>query len=146
MVINGKMIDEFRLDFNKVMEGLQEKYDITISLGSISYWENGFTSKLIVNNGRDPEEIARREFDDNVWKFSHIGLEKGMYRRVFLGPTGERFAILGFNSNAKKYPLKIFRISDQSYRKAGEHFIKEILNEYYVDNYAEYLDNDISEE
>ena len=134
MIINGNTLDEFSRDFRNVVESLQEKYDVTISLGPVTYWENGFSSKMTVYNGRDLAEIERREFDENVWKYAHLGLERGMYRRVFIGATGEKYALLGFNTKAKKYPLEILKISDGSRGRAGERFIKELLNEYYVEN------------
>jgi thiamine pyrophosphokinase len=41
---------------------------------------------------------------------------------------GNRYAIQGFNSKAKKWPIKEFRISDGTHRKCGERFIKEFVN------------------
>ena len=143
MLINESTLNDFSRDFKLAVAALQEKYDVTVSLGNITYWKDGFSTKMTVNNGRDPEEIERREFDANVWKFAHLGLEPGMYRRIFIGKNGERYALIGFNTKAKKFPLKIIQISDGSRRKAGEWFIKEILNEYYAENYA--LGNDSEE-
>lgn len=137
MEISGKTLDEFRKDFNDVISVLQDKYDVSISLGPITYAEERFSAKLTVKNGRDPEEIARADFDANVWKFEHLGFSKGMYKRVFIGQNSETYAIVGFNTRAPRYPLEIIQISDGSRRKAGEGFIKELLNEYYVENLSQ---------
>lgn len=113
---------------------MQDKYDVTISLGNITYSEHDFSSKLTVKNGRDSEEIERHDFDMNVWKFEHLGFRPGMYRRVFIGANGGRFAIIGFNTKAKKFPLIVADITDGSVKRAPEGFVREIVNEYYVEN------------
>ena len=134
MEINDKNLRAFRNDFMKAVEALEEQYDVSISMGNITYEEERFTAKITVNKGRDPEEIARAEFDANVWKFAHLGLAPGMYRRVFIGYTGERYALIGLNTRAPKYPLIIARISDGEVSRAGERFIKTLLNEYYQES------------
>ena len=90
MNITPAELDAFTKDFNLAVEWLQEKYDVTISLGSITYTENQFTSKMTVDNSRDPESIDRANFDMNVWRYAHLGLAKGMYNRVFIGADGQK--------------------------------------------------------
>lgn len=136
MEMKPKNLDAFRKDFENAVQELQDKYDVTIRLGKITYTDESFTAKLTVNNGRDPDDIGSAEFDENVWKYEHLGLTKGMYRRVFLGIDGKQYALLGFNTRAKKYPLIIKDIEDGSVVRAGEGFIKELRYEYYVDNLA----------
>ena len=135
MEINKNTLTEFRRDFKEAVAGLEEKYGVTISLGSISYSENDFTSKLTVNNGHDKDDIAQREFDRDVWKYAHLGLGKGMYKRIFIGLDGNRYAILGFNTKAPKYPLIIRNIRESTVVRAPEGFIKELTNEYYAENF-----------
>ncbi|MBR2528909.1 MAG: hypothetical protein IKE58_10630 [Blautia sp.] len=133
MEINKETLRAFREDFNQAVQSLQEKYDVTISLGSITFLEERFSAKLTVTNGRDPEDVARNEFDVDVWKFTHLGLKPGMYNRVFMGQDGQRYAIRGFNTRARKWPIKMMRISDGENRVCSEKFIKKFLDEYYVD-------------
>ena len=133
MDIDGKMVDAFRADFKEAMKALQEKYDVTISLGRISYSEERFSEKLTVTKGLDPEEAARSAFDADVWKFAHLGLEPGMYNRVFIGEDGKRYAIRGFNTRARKWPIKMTRVSDGENRVCNDRFIKGFLDEYYID-------------
>ena len=134
MNINPSELEKFRKDFLDIVAPLQDKYDVTITLGNITYDEHEFSSRLSVKNGRDSEEIERHDFDANVWKFEHLGFRPGMYRRVFIGTNGGRFAIIGFNTRAKKYPLTIVDITDGSVKRAPEGFVREIVNEYYVEN------------
>ena len=134
MIINDKSLFEFEKDFYHAVEELQKKYNVTISLGPITYEKDRFSTKMSVKNGQDPEEVARADFDADVWKFAHLGLGPGMYKRIFMGKNNERYALVGFNTRAQKYPLKVIRISDGAYLRAGENLIREFLNEYYVEN------------
>lgn len=133
-ITDNRQLSAFRVDFMMAVAELQEKYDVTISLGPISYTENQFTTKMTVDNGRDRTEIERANFDMNVWKYRHLGLEPGMYGRVFVANDGRKYAILGFNTKAPKYPLIIMCTSTNERCRAPERFIKELLNEYYVEN------------
>lgn len=134
MKITGKTIDAFRKDFEQAMSVLEEKYDVTVSLGHITYWNDRFSAKVTVNNGRDPEQIMRAKFDANVWKYSHLGFDKGMYMRVFTGHDGLRYAIEGFNPKARKYPLEAIRINDEGHYRLSEQFLVQLENEYYIES------------
>lgn len=134
MKMNQSEIAEFRKDFNRVMKELEEKYDITVSLGRITYSAEQFSARLTVDNSRDPETIARNNFDEEVWKYADIGLMPGMYRQVFVGKDRNRYAIEGFIPNARKNPLKIVRISDRKPFRAPRSFIDTVLNEKYEPN------------
>ena len=136
MVISNEMLLEFRKDFDAAMEALRKKYDATITLGSITYSseDERFSARLEVKNSRDSDLVARGDFDADVWKFTHLGFTKGMYGRIGIGIDGEQYSVIGFNTRAKKYPLKLIHIKDGQRVNAGEGFIKELLNEYYIDN------------
>ena len=144
MNINPNELDRFRKDFKEAMAPLQDKYDITISLGNITYTADEFYGKMTVKNSRDKEEIERKDFDRDVWKYEHLGFEAGMYRRIFVGANGKRYAIIGFNTRSKKYPLRFVDISDVSIRRGSAGFVREIVNEYYSENIL--LNNDIEDE
>ncbi len=136
MEINGESVDRFRKDFNTAMQALQEKYDITINLGTITYYEDRFSAKLEVRNSRNADEVGRIEFDANVWKFEHLGFRKGMHMCVIVCKDGERYAVEALNPKAKKYPIEVIRLSDGNRYKIPASFVKEIRNEFYVENKA----------
>ena len=136
MEINNDSLKEFRADFSEAMKKLDEKYDITIYLGRITYYRNHFQGTLTVDNGSDPEKIAENRFDEEVRDYPETGLRPGMYRQVFVGGNGRKYAALGFRRNAKKYPISIIDIRTGERRKATPNFVKEILNEKYMDNLA----------
>ena len=56
-----------------------------------------------------------------------------MYNRIFRGEDGKLYAIQGFNTKAKKWPIITKRVFDGESRVCNERFIKEILNEYYTE-------------
>lgn len=134
MEITDHNLDLFEADFKEAVKDLEKKYDVTISLGKITYDENQFYTKMTVDNSQDPDLIAEHNFDSEVWKYADIGLKRGMYRQLFLNRYGEKFAILGFIPNAKKYPLHVVRFSDGSHYKVSKSFIKEILPGKYYEN------------
>ena len=48
MIFTEEVIIDFRKDFNAAMDALREKYNVTISLGSISYDQTTFSARLSV--------------------------------------------------------------------------------------------------
>ena len=134
MDINGNTLNAFRADLNAALAPLQEKYNVTITLGRITYGAEEFSGKLSVVNGRDPDEVERNRFDENVWKYEHLGLKKGMFNRIFIGLDGERYAIRGFNTKSHKYPIEYMRVSNGERRRCSEWFIKKLLPEYFINS------------
>lgn len=134
MKITPDTLTDFVLDFDKAVNDLEKKYGVTISLGKITYEKDRFYTKMMVNNSQDPEKIAEQNFDAEVWKYDDIGLKPGMYRQMFLSPSGEKFAILGFDPNARKYPLRVVRFAAGKYFRAPKSIIKEIIPGKYIEN------------
>jgi len=138
MIFTEEFLNDFRKDFNKAMDALREKYNITISLGSMSYDQTSFTARLSVYSGQDKEDVAIAKFDANVWKFADLGLKPGMYKRIFIGRDGERYALLGLNARASKNQMIILHLETGTRYSAGRGFLKELTENYY----AEIIDND----
>lgn len=134
MNINNKTLHDFGNDLRDALAPLEDKYGVTIRFGNISYTEERFTTKLTVTNGQNIEDVERSSFDADVWKFGHLGLERGMFNRIFLTPDGQKMAIRGFNTRSPKYPIIALRISDgQRLRCAPDH-IAQLTDEYYQPN------------
>ncbi len=136
MEINNNNLKAFRKDFDNAVRSLQDKYGVTISLGGITYEDERFSAKMTVINGIDPEQVARNQFDAEVWRYEHLGLQKGMYNRIFLAEDGKRYAVQGFNPKARKWPITAKSVSDGEPRICNERFTKKILNEYYVESFV----------
>ena len=133
MIFTEEVIVDFRKDFNAAMDALREKYNATISLGSISYDETSFSARLSVYSGRDKEDVAIAKFDANVWKFADLGLKPGMYKRIFIGRDGERYALLGLNARASKNQMIILHLETGQRYSAGRGFLKELTDSYYAE-------------
>ena len=133
MKITNESLDAFRDDFEKTVKSLEEKYDVTIEMGRITYGEQDFRAKITITNGRSVEEVERNKFDAEVWRYEHLGLQKGMYNRLFRATNGKIYAIRGFNPQAKKYPINVRCISDGEDRICNERFIAELMDIYHVD-------------
>ena len=136
MIISRESLSEFRKDFKAAMAALEEKYDVTVSIGSITYTPDRFSTKMEVKNSRDPETIARNDFDANVWKYEHLGFREGMYNRIFIGADGQRYAVTGFNTRAKRRAIQMTRVSDGARFASPEGFVREITEELSVENLA----------
>ena len=141
MIVTPEFLDDFREDFNKAVEALREKYDISILLGRITYSDERFSATLNVNMSRDPEDITRADFDAEAWKFRDIGITEGMYKRIFIGRDGKKYAIVGLKPRSYKAPLRFVDVEDGKRYKSDKKFIKEWSNSYY----AEVLDTGASE-
>ena len=131
MNINDRTLHEFGSDLKAALAPLQEKYGVTIKMGNISYTEERFTTKLTITNGQTPDEAERNAFDADVWRYAHLGLERGMFNRIFLTPDGQRMAVRGFNTRSPKYPIIALRLSDGQRVRCGEKHIAELTDEYY---------------
>ena len=137
MKISRESLRSFREDFRSAVSELEEKYGVTIQLGNISYDESMFSARLEVKNSRDPEEIAEKDFDRDVWKYEHLGFREGMYKRVFIGADGDQYTIVGFNTRASKSALHIVRVRDGRRFAAREGFVKRVTDEVYTTNLSE---------
>ena len=63
MNVTPEFLDDFRREFDEAVETLCEKYGISMKLGRITYEHERFSATLSVNMTRDPEDIARANFD-----------------------------------------------------------------------------------
>ena len=102
MIVTPEFLDDFRKDFDNTVEMLRQKYDISIFLGPITYTNERFSATLNVNMTRDPEDIARANFDAEAWKFQDIGITEGMYKRIFIGRNGKRYAVVALRPRTYK--------------------------------------------
>ncbi len=133
MIVTPEFLDEFRKDFDEAVEALREKYDISINLGSITYELERFSATLSVNMTRDPEDIARANFDAEAYKFQDLGITPGMYKRIFIGTDGKKYAVVALKPRSWKTPLRIVDVEDGESYKAYRDFVKKWTDSYYAE-------------
>ena len=135
MKITRETLRDFTHDFKEAMAPLEEKYDASITIGTISFTADMFSTKLEVKGSRDPDINGSTDFDYNVWKYEHLGFREGMYKRIIIGADGNRYAVIGFNTRAKKSPIIMIRVTDGARVRAGVGFIKEITEETFAGSF-----------
>ncbi len=133
MVVTPEFLKEFRQDFNKAMEALRDKYDISISLGNITYEDERFSAKMSVTMTRDPEDIARASFDADAWKFTDIGICAGMYKRIYIGLDNRKYAIIGLRPRSYRQPIRSIDVESGNHYQCGKGFIREWTDMYYAE-------------
>ncbi len=133
MIVTPEFLDEFRKDFDEAVEALREKYDISIDLGNITYYEERFSATLSVNMTRDREDIARANFDAEAFKFEDIGIAPGMYKRILIGRDGKKYAIVALKPRSWKTPLRLVDVEDGERYKAPRGFVDSWTDSYYAE-------------
>ncbi len=133
MIVTPEFLDEFRKDFDVAVEALREKYDISINLGNITYGQERFSATLNVNMTRDHEDIARANFDAEAYKFMDLGITPGMYKRIFIGTDGKKYAIVALKPRSWKTPLRIVDVEDGKSYRAYRNFVVQWTDSYYAE-------------
>lgn len=110
MQFTNNEFNQFRKDVKDALKEVEEKYQISIEAGSISYSDKRFSMKLeATKNGCD---IRKEEFEQ-ACRF--YGFEPDDYMREFF-MNGEVYMLTGFNRRAKKNPCRITKKDGLEYR------------------------------
>ena len=115
MEITKKSLTQFRAEFKETVKVLEEKHGIKISLGGITFDEDGFRSKFTVLNVNKGDEgksshvlQMEKDFRENA---QYFGLKESD-----LGKTFERgsdtFTIRGLKPKSHKYPFIVQKGDD----------------------------------
>lgn len=103
----------FREDFKKAVEGLEKKYNLSISLGGITYNNEKFTTRLTATDQRKiktPEDI----FHINAKLFPSV-FKPDMY--------GKLYRLEAINPNARKNYCGVVCVTDQKNYVCAPHFL-----------------------
>ena len=100
-MIDRQTLDNFRNDFKKAMETLEQQYGFVIELGRITYTPTSFTGKLEVHEGESKDDVNEQEFK----KYCHMyGLNYDDYDRRFTF-QGKDYIVVGIRPSKRKYPI-----------------------------------------
>lgn len=111
----------FREDFQKAVEGLEKKYNLSISLGDITYNDEKFTTRLTATDQRKiktPEDI----FHINAKLFPSV-FKPDMYGKLFRGQDGKLYRLEAINPNARKNYCRVVCVADQKNYVCTPHFL-----------------------
>lgn len=119
MEMTRENLKAFRVDFQNAVKALENKYGVKIEMGSISYTENDFHTKVTVTNGRTNLEAEKAQFEKNVQAFKLYGLSKDDYRRPF-EVQGKLHFLVGFKPRARKNMFIIESVNGTHYVCSAE--------------------------
>lgn len=100
-MIDKQTLDNFRNDFKKAMETLEQQYGFVIELGRITYTPTSFTGKLEVHEGESKDDVNEQEFKKYCRMF---GLDADDYDRRFTF-QGKDYIVVGIRPSKRKYPI-----------------------------------------
>lgn len=100
-MIDKQTLDNFRNDFKKAMETLEQQYGFVIELGRITYTPTSFTGKLEVHEGESKDDVNEQEFKKYCRMF---GLDADDYDRRFTF-QGKDYIVVGIRPSKHKYPI-----------------------------------------
>lgn len=115
MDINKTTLKAFREDFKNVIKTLEDKYELTIELGGITYDSSGFHVKMEATSGSS-DEAERTKFEKAAMSFKYYGITADMYNKEFVGRDGKTYALVGLNTKAPKNACIIRAVNGKQYK------------------------------
>ena len=109
MAITRETMKDFRIDFQEAMKALEQKYNVKVSLGNISYSDAEFRSKVI---GLSKDPVAQEKKDAKVNpRLNLMAKQKGIsFDGNFVGSMykvkGRTMMVQDYSSKSYKYPIK----------------------------------------
>ena len=105
----NELLKEFRDDFTEAVKGLEKKYGVEISLGSIRYQSTSFEAKLSVLKGVGDKSPGQVQFEKNAFMY---GLKNDDFGKVFT-VKGAQYQIVSIDTKKRKYPLVVKDVNTQ---------------------------------
>lgn len=104
MNINTNTLRQFRGDFKQAIKALEAQYGVEIDLGSISYSDTKFTSKITVFNNEAGNSGKQAEWNIYATRF---GLNKDWFGKTVKLNSGTSATIVGIAPRSRKYPVLV---------------------------------------
>lgn len=98
-------IQLLRKDLETILSEVEKDYDITISIGNISYDTSSASMTIKCFQG-SPGESERAEFEKHCFSFDYLPAD---YKRI-VEFNGRRYEFIGFETSARKYKYLIRNI------------------------------------
>ena len=105
-----------RTDIENALKDVADKYGIDFELGSITYSDYGFSTKLKGSVSKTEESIEEKRKLFEMY-CSYFDIPKDAYMKTYKGLDGKKYKLVGINPNAPKNYLIIHcEDNDQQYR------------------------------
>lgn len=129
MVINNKTLDAFREDFKNVVKALEEKYDVEIGMGSITYNDKSFHFRTNVEKKVSDEDKAKNMQEEFNTYCQMYGFVPDDYRKEFrVEAERKTFILVGFNPRARKNACLLHEVGKEDVTYHAEPaFVKSCL-------------------
>lgn len=92
---------EFLEDFKKSVEGVSQKYNVTLNPKTIRYDDTTFRFTVEGVRNQEGKDTERVLFEKHCLSF---GVSPSDYRKE-LTMGGKKYKLIGFNPRARKFPL-----------------------------------------
>lgn len=102
MVINSSNLDKFRIDFNEAVKDLENKYNVVIKMGTISYDQDQFSFRVQANNGTSEEDVRRRDY---LKRCSEYYLTPQDLNNLTFNYNGRDYVVSGLSSRKTKFAI-----------------------------------------
>lgn len=107
MQINQTNLKNFREDLRQALKALEEKYEVKVEQGSISYDNDKFNLKLTVKN-LDADENRLQDL------LNRNSVYRDIYQKTFREGT-HTFTVVDFDSKSRKYDIICKRDDGKSF-------------------------------
>lgn len=110
MIISKESLSDFQDDFNDAVKELEEKYDITIKIGQISYCASSFKFNVNVENQKNDFEGKKATFLKNadiIRRKYRYDFRKEHFMRTFRIDNKRQYVLVGLKTKSPKYMCEI---------------------------------------
>lgn len=120
MTIDKQTLQAFREDFKAATAELEKKYNISISLGNISYTETEFHGKLTANSKDVYANTLNNKLLDSLGAKFTIG-DKFVYKNA-------EFEVIGYNGKKPKMPVMLRNTQTGNQASCTVNFVNSFIN------------------
>lgn len=107
-MITRELLEMFRQDFAETVKELEEKYQLEIELGKITYGSDSFKASLGVHERVIGKSTRQVEFEKLASRYDLKAEQFGQEIEI----DGCRYCICGIEPKRRKYPILLERLSD----------------------------------
>jgi len=100
--LDKNLVKEISDEIKNALKTIGDKHDVKISLGSITYTPDSFSTKLTCTVFKDDDDGKRDLFFKNVKMLSRLfEISESDYLRTYRGGDGKQYVLVGINPKAR---------------------------------------------
>ena len=126
MEITKNNLRIFRNDFADAVKELESVYEVKIELGSISYNESSFKSRLTVTNIGD-NGVPESNSKDFPLYAKMLGVPPEWMNKEFMTHNGDKLRIIGLNPRRPKNAVELEGVNDGKKYKASIAYVNQFM-------------------